>query len=64
MPKIAFIGAGSTVFARNLIGDILGFEALRDTTTLALMDIDEERLRTAETVAHGVAEALGSRARV
>ncbi|MGD8584570.1 MAG: hypothetical protein PVJ75_04390 [Chloroflexota bacterium] len=28
MPKIAFIGAGSTVFARNMIGDILSFPEL------------------------------------
>jgi alpha-galactosidase/6-phospho-beta-glucosidase family protein len=26
--KITFIGAGSTVFARNLLGDILGYEEL------------------------------------
>jgi len=28
MPKIAFIGAGSTVFAKNLLGDILSFPEL------------------------------------
>lgn len=60
--KIAFIGAGSTVFARNLIGDVLGFPALRETTTLALMDIDAERLRTSALVARRVADALGSNA--
>ena len=48
MPKVAFIGAGSVVFARNLSVDLLGFEALRDSTELVLMDIDGERLRTAE----------------
>jgi alpha-galactosidase len=61
MPKVAFIGAGSTVFAQNLIGDILGFPALRDTTSLALMDIDGERLRTSEVVARRVADTLGAR---
>ena len=50
MPKIAFVGAGSTVFTRNLVGDILSLPELRDTTTFALMDIDAERLRTAEIV--------------
>ena len=45
MPKITFIGAGSTVFTRNLVGDILSLPELRDTTTFALMDIDPERLR-------------------
>jgi len=43
MTKIAFIGAGSFGFTRSLIRDILTFPALRDAT-LALMDIDRERL--------------------
>ncbi|MHB1459361.1 MAG: alpha-galactosidase [Armatimonadota bacterium] len=43
MPKIAFIGAGSFGFTRNLVRDILTFPALADTT-IALMDIDPERL--------------------
>src|SRR5215212_748669 len=43
MAKIAFIGAGSTVFARALIGDVLLHPELRDTT-FALMDIDADRL--------------------
>ena len=57
MPKISFLGAGSTVFATNLIGDILSFPELADCT-LSLHDIDESRLRTSEVVAHRVAEAL------
>lgn len=64
MAKVTFIGAGSTVFAQNLTGDILSSPALRDTTTLALMDIDEERLRTSEVVARKVAEAVGAKAQV
>ena len=59
MAKIVMIGAGSTVFARNLIGDILSFPELADST-IALVDIDAERLRTSEIVAHRVAEALGA----
>ena len=59
MPKIAFVGAGSAVFTRNLVGDILSLPELRDTTTFALMDIDAERLRTAEIVDR----AAGRRAR-
>jgi alpha-galactosidase len=59
MTKITFIGAGSTVFAKNLMGDILGFPELADST-LALMDIDADRLRTSEIVAHKVARALGA----
>ena len=39
MPKITFIGAGSTVFAKNLMGDILSFPELAGST-LTLFDID------------------------
>ena len=59
-PKIVFIGAGSTVFAKNLMGDILSFPELADAT-LTLFDIDPERLRTSEVVAHKVATALDAR---
>ena len=45
MPKIAFVGAGSAVFTRNLVGDILSLPELRDSAQFALMDIDAERLR-------------------
>ncbi|MGQ9889856.1 MAG: alpha-glucosidase/alpha-galactosidase [Aggregatilineales bacterium] len=60
MAKIAFIGAGSTVFAQKLMGDILSYPELTGST-LALHDIDPERLRTSEIVAHKVAAALGAR---
>lgn len=43
MKKIAFIGAGSFGFTRGLVRDILSFPAFADST-IALMDIDEERL--------------------
>ena len=46
MPRIAIIGAGSTVFARKLIGDLLRFPALGEGITLALMDVDPERPST------------------
>ncbi|MEE8391109.1 MAG: alpha-glucosidase/alpha-galactosidase [Anaerolineae bacterium] len=57
MPKITLIGAGSTIFAKNLLGDILSFPELADST-ISLHDIDEDRLRTSELVAHKVAQAL------
>ena len=41
--KITFMGAGSTVFVRNVIGDCMCTPALRDST-IALYDIDAERL--------------------
>lgn len=43
MKKFAFIGAGSFIFTRNLVRDILSFPAFADST-IALMDIDDERL--------------------
>jgi len=60
MTKITFIGAGSTVFAKNLLGDILSFPELSDAE-IALYDIDKNRLRTSEIVAHKVAGALGAK---
>jgi alpha-galactosidase len=57
MPKTVFLGAGSTVFARNLLGDILGHEELADSE-IVLHDIDAERLKTSELVARRVREAL------
>src|ERR671921_456690 len=64
MPKIAFVGAGSAVFTRNLVGDVLSLPELRDDTTFALMDIDAERLRTAEIVTRGLIEAQGAGAAI
>jgi alpha-galactosidase len=63
MPKITFIGAGSTVFAKNLLGDILSFPELAEST-ISLMDIDPERLRTSEIVAHRVAEFFGAKPKI
>ena len=59
MAKITFIGAGSTVFAKNLMGDILSFPELGNVT-LTLHDVDAKRLRTSEIVAHKVAKVTGT----
>jgi alpha-galactosidase len=58
MPKITFIGAGSTVFAKTLLGDIFSFPELANST-ISLMDIDPVRLRTSEIVAHRIADFFG-----
>ncbi len=58
MPKITFIGAGSTVFAKNLLGDILSYPELAGST-IVLHDIDEKRLRESETVARRIVDLLG-----
>lgn len=62
-PKIAFIGAGSVVFTKNLVGDILAFPALRDAQ-IALHDIDAERLETAAAMARHVAGVRGASPRI
>ncbi|MCY1143118.1 alpha-glucosidase/alpha-galactosidase [Actinoplanes sp. Pm04-4] len=59
MTVIAFLGAGSVVFTRELLADILSFDELRDVT-LALHDIDPERLETAELIARRTADQLGA----
>jgi alpha-galactosidase len=63
MTKITFIGAGSTVFAKNLLGDILSFPELADST-ISLMDIDPVRLQTSEVVAHKVAEFFEAKPKI
>ncbi|MFI7541907.1 alpha-glucosidase/alpha-galactosidase [Actinoplanes sp. NPDC049599] len=60
MTVIAFLGAGSVVFTRELLADILSFDELREVT-LALHDIDAERLETAEAIARRTAEQLGAK---
>ena len=58
--KITFMGAGSTVFARNVIGDCMCVEALRDSV-FALYDIDRDE-NTQEITAddiHQIAQIYG-----
>lgn len=57
-PKIVFLGAGSTVFAKNLLGDILGEPAL-SASRIWLYDIDPERLRVSGVVARRIVQTLG-----
>jgi alpha-galactosidase len=58
MTKIAFIGAGSTVFMKNLIGDALQMPALA-ASRISLMDIDRKRLEESELVARKMIASLG-----
>jgi len=62
--KIAFIGAGSTVFAKTLIGDLLTYPELAEGTTIALMDVDEERLDNSVVIARRIVEAAGAGSRI
>lgn len=56
--KITFMGAGSTIFARNVIGDCMCTEALRDSV-FALYDIDGERLKESKTILEAMRVAKG-----
>jgi alpha-galactosidase len=63
MPRIALIGAGSTVFTRNLCNDILLTPALQEST-IALMDIDADRLQQAQALVEAIIERRDLGARV
>lgn len=56
--KITFMGAGSTIFARNVIGDCLCSEALRDSV-FALYDIDAQRLEESRVILGKMQETMG-----
>ena len=61
--KITFMGAGSTVFARNVIGDCMCAEALRDSV-FALYDIDPKRLEESRTILEAMRKAKGGYGRI
>ncbi|WP_425085382.1 alpha-glucosidase/alpha-galactosidase [Ruegeria profundi] len=63
MTKITFIGAGSTIFMRNIVGDALLTPALADSH-FALMDIDPQRLAESENVARAMIRSVGTGATV
>ena len=58
MPKICLVGAGSTVFAQNILGDVLSTPSDHNYV-ISLFDIDPERLKTSEIVARRICDALG-----
>lgn len=57
MVKIAFLGAGSTVFAKNVLGDCLCIDAFKDAE-IALIDIDPQRLQESESLINKLSETL------
>ena len=64
MPKITFMGAGSTIFARNVLGDCMCRECLKDSH-LALYDIDAERLEESRFILETLNRNInGSRAKI
>jgi len=58
MTKITIIGAGSTVFMRNIVTDIL-LEPIFSQCQIALQDIDEKRLKTSQLVVKKITDKLG-----
>ena len=58
MPKVTLVGAGSAVFARQIITDILAVEGL-DRGVFALVDIDPVRLDLARRIAERLVELTG-----
>jgi alpha-galactosidase len=63
MPKITFIGAGSAVFVRRLLGDLLTCPELRDGD-FWLMDVDPGRLAIIEPLARRMVETVGGAATI
>ena len=63
MTKVAFVGAGSTIFMKNIVGDALLTEALADSH-FALMDIDASRLEESALVARAMIRSVGTGATV
>ncbi|HEY6758911.1 MAG TPA: alpha-glucosidase/alpha-galactosidase [Baekduia sp.] len=64
MTRIAFIGAGSVSFTRELLTDLFSYDELRGTLEIALHDIDDERLGTARAVATRLDRDKGAGARI
>ncbi|MZQ80771.1 alpha-galactosidase [Paenibacillus sp. 5J-6] len=59
MSKITFLGAGSTVFAKNVLGDCLMTPALQGFE-IALFDIDHERLQDSANMLNNIKKTSGS----
>src|SRR2546423_14903619 len=63
MPKVTMVGAGSAVFARQIITDILAIGGL-GSGTFALVDIDAKRLELARAIAQKLVELSGKKWKV
>ncbi len=61
--KITFMGAGSTVFARNVIGDCMCAEPLRDSV-FALYDIDGKRLEESRVILEAIRKNKGGHGKI
>lgn len=55
--KITFLGAGSTVFERNVLGDCMMTDCLRESE-IVLYDIDGKRLKESEIILEEINENI------
>ncbi|MDO4491522.1 MAG: alpha-glucosidase/alpha-galactosidase [Lachnospiraceae bacterium] len=63
MPKITFMGAGSTIFAKNVLGDCMLTPALAEST-IALYDIDAHRLNESKMMLDAINRFAGGKANI
>ena len=64
MVKVAFIGAGSVEFTKNVVTDLCAFEELHGALELSFHDIDATRLGYADALARRISDQTGAGARV
>ena len=60
MIKLTIIGAGSTVFTKNIVTDLLTLDSFK-SMNIALMDINEDRLKTTHELINVVAQKLNAK---
>jgi alpha-galactosidase len=60
MPKITIIGAGSVEFTQNIVADLCSYTELHGSVTIALHDIDDERLTYSARAARSLIDRAGS----
>jgi alpha-galactosidase len=60
MPRVTIIGAGSVEFTRNILADLCSFAELHGSVTIALHDIDEDRLAYARRASESIVRRTGA----
>ena len=63
MARISFLGAGSTIFAKSVLGDCLHVDSLKDAH-ISLVDIDPDRLHVSEVMLRSINRTLGTGATI
>ena len=63
MPKITFMGAGSSVFAKNVLGDCMT-SPIMENSEIALYDIDADRMDDSKRMLDAINRNLGNKATI